>query len=416
MNWPALKTYLTVTHIGWWLALLVILWSPFSGGPRVPSLLLAVLGLWLLAIQRGGVFADRAQRRWGVIFLLLWLPVLLSLPGSLNSERTLETTLALPLYYLSGLALIETLRADRARRRLAMGIVLTLLFWMVDGFVQHIFGHDMFGIPLTEDGRVVGVFGTNLHLGTFAAVLLPIMLWLALERHAAFALGAFALSGAIVVLSGARMNLVMLAVTAGALLGRLSRRWAFGLLVAGTLALGAASALSPVMQERFARAASVTHALDFETVNYVLSDRLYIWETAWHMVSDRPFVGVGTGAFAAAYDRYATRPDDVFRGGHPSANKPYHTHQMYVSIAAESGLVGLAAIVAAFVLVVRWYIGAAPHRRAQAWPWLTSLLVAVFPINSQPVLYTHWWFPPLLLLLCMGLAALDDDRKPGKTS
>ncbi|OGI44354.1 MAG: hypothetical protein A2150_04845 [Candidatus Muproteobacteria bacterium RBG_16_64_11] len=336
--------------------------------------------------------------------------MLLSLPGSLNPRRTLETALVLPLYYLAGLALIEALRADHARRRLAAGIALILLFWMADGFMQYVLGHDLFGIPLTEDGRVVGLFGTNLHLGTFAAVLLPIVLWYALERHAAFAVGAFALSAAIVALVGARMNLVMLAVAAGAFLGRLSRRWALGLLVAGALALGAASALSPAMQERFARAANVTHALDFETVNYVLSDRLYIWETAWHMVSDRPFVGVGTGAFATAYDRYATRPDDVFRSGHPAANKTYHAHQMYVSIAAESGLIGLAAIVSAFVLVVRWYAQTPPVRRRQAWPYLLSLLVAVFPLNSQPVLYTHWWLPPLLLMLCAGLAALDSKQ------
>ena len=405
--------------IGRTLALLLVFWSPFSGGPRVPSLLLAVLGLWLLAIQRGGLFTVQAQRRWGVIFLLLWLPMLLSLPGSYNPKRTLETVLALPLYYLAGMALIEAMRADRARRRLAIGIALVLLFWMADGFVQYIFGYDLLGIPLTEDGRVVGLFGTNLHLGTFAAVLLPIVFWFALERHAAFAVVALALSVAIVVLAGARMNLVMIAVAAGALLVRLSRRWAFGLLVAAALALAATSALSPVMQERFARAASVTRGLDFETVNYVLTDRLYIWETAWHMVRDRPLTGIGTGAFAAAYDRYATRSDDVFRSGHPSANKPYHTHQMYISILAESGLLGLAAIVTAFVLVVRWYVAAADLRRAQAWPWLTALLVAVFPINSQPVLYTHWWFPILLLLLCMGLAALDGDgnvRKPGKKS
>lgn len=410
MNWPTLKAYFTTDRIGWWLALLVILWSPFAGGPRVPSLLLAVLGLWLLTCRRLGIFEGRAQRRWGVIFLLLWLPVLLSLPGSLNPKRTLDTALALPLYYLAGLALIETLREDRARRRLAAGIALVLLFWIADGFVQYVFGHDLLGVPLTPDGRVVGLFGTNLHLGTFAAVLLPTVLWFALERHMAYAVGALTLSVVTVVLAGARMNLVMVTVTATALIARLSRRWALGLVVAGTLVLVAASALSPVMQERFARAAGVTRGLDFETVNYVLSDRLYIWETAWHMVHDRPITGVGAGAFAAAYDRYATRPDDVFRSGHPWANKPYHAHQMYVSIAAESGLVGLAAIIAAFVLVVRWYVVATKPRRMLAWPWLTALLVAVFPINSQPVLYTHWWFSPLLLLLCMGLAALNGER------
>ncbi len=409
MNWSAIKNYLTVAHFGWLLALFVILWSPFSGGPRVPSLLLAVFGLWLLTKQRGALFAVRAQRRFGVIFLLLWVPVLLSLPASLNPRRTLETALALPLYFLAGVALIEVLRSDGARRRLTFGIAAVLLFWIADGLIQYAVGHDLFGIPLTPDGRMVGPFADNLRIGSFATVLLPLALWLALERHALLALGAVALSAVTVVLTGARMNLVMLAVAGGALLARLPRRWALGTLVIGLVAAAGATALSPAMQERLTRVAAVTAALDFESVDYALSGRLYIWDTAARMVLDRPLTGVGAGAFGAAYDRYASRPGDVFQSTHPEAEKPYHAHQMYVSIAAESGLVGLSAILAAFVLVVRWYARAPAPRRDQAWPYLTGLWVAVFPINSQPVLYTHWWFPPLLLLLCAGLAALDGD-------
>ena len=44
-----------------------------------------------------------------------------------------------------------------------------------------------------------------------------------------------------------------------------------------------------------------------------------------------------------------------------------------------------------------------------AWPFACSLFVASFPINSQPVLFTHWYFPVLLLLVCAMLAALVDD-------
>jgi O-antigen ligase len=280
---------------------------------------------------------------------------------------------------------------------------------MADGLVQYAFGRDLFGIPLTPDGRVVGLFGSNLLLGTFAAVLLPLLLWLAFERHVLLAAGGFALSAATVVLAGARMNLVMLAVAAGTVLPRLPRRWVIAVLAAGGLVAIAAGALSPAMQERAERVLALAHKFDFETVNHALTDRGYLWETAGRMVLDRPLAGVGAGAFGAAYDRYSARPDDVFASRHPQAIKPYHAHQMYVSIAAESGFTGLAAIIAAFVLVVRWYFRAPPARRAQAWPWLAGLLVAVFPLNSQPVLYTHWWFPPLLLLLCAGLAALDGE-------
>jgi O-antigen ligase len=405
--------FTSAAGLGALLGFLIVFWSPLPGGARGPSVLLALLGLWFLARRRGGLFAVRAQRRFGLIFLLLWLPVLMSLPLSLHPRRSLDVAFALPLYYFAGLALIEALRADRPRRWLAVGVAVTLLFWMADGFMQYALGRDLFGIPLSDEGRVVGLFATNLRLGTFAAVLLPLALWLALERHAAFAAGAFALSAATVALAGARMNLVMLAVAAGSALFRLPRRWALAMLAAGGVAVVAAGAFSPAMQERAARALALTHSLDFETVNHALSGRGYLWETAARMALDRPLTGVGAGAFNAAYDRYSTRPGDIFASSHPQWEKPYHAHQMYISIAAESGFTGLAAIILAFALVVRWYVRADPARRAQAWPWLAGLLVAVFPINSQPVLYTHWWFAPLLLLLCAGLAALEGEATEG---
>ena len=76
----------------------------------------------------------------------------------------------------------------------------------------------------------------------------------------------------------------------------------------------------------------------------------------------------------------------------------------------RSGLIGLAAIIAAYILCVAWYFMAAPTRRNLAWPFALSLFVASFPINSQPVLFTHWYFPVLLLLLCAMLATLGDDN------
>jgi len=417
VNWPAAegarraaRAVLTSTAgFGALLGFLIVFWSPLPGGARGPSVALALLGAWWLVRRWRALYALRAQRRFALIFLLLWVPVLLSLVFTLNPRRSADIALVLPLYFLTGTALIEAFRSNCARRWLAVGLTLTLLFWVADGFIQSLFGKDLFGIPLTDDGRVVGLFATNLRLATFVAVLLPVALWLAFERHAALAAGAFALSAATVALAGARMNIVMLAVAGATALFRLPRRWAIAMLAAGGLAVAAAGMLSPAMQERAARVVALTRSFDFATLNHALSGRMLLWETAGRMALDRPLTGVGAGAFNAAYDRYSTRPDDVFRSTHPQWEKPYHAHQMYVSIAAESGFTGLAAVILAFVLVVRWYFAAAPPRRAQAWPWLASLLVAVFPLNSQPVLYTHWWFPLLLLLLCAGLAALEDE-------
>jgi O-antigen ligase len=137
---------------------------------------------------------------------------------------------------------------------------------------------------------------------------------------------------------------------------------------------------------------------------------MIIWETAGEMIKDRPLAGVGAGAFADAYDHYATRPEDPFRRGGSYDGGVYHAHQMYVSIAAESGMIGLAGLLISVTLVIKWFFRASPSLRAAAAPYAASLAVIAFPIQSQPVLYRIWWFPIVLLLLC-GLTIALQPRK-----
>jgi hypothetical protein len=84
---------------------------------------------------------------------------------------------------------------------------------------------------------------------------------------------------------------------------------------------------------------------------------------------------------------------------------------MYVSIAAESGICGLAGIVTTVGLCVAWFLQATEAQRAHAAPYAASLAVIAFPIQSQPVLFTLWWFPVVLLLLCGMLSALSSGTR-----
>ena len=80
MNLPTLNA-IRFEQIGRALALLLVFWSPFSGGPRVFSALLAIMGGWLIYRERATLFAQSAMKRWSIIFLLLWIPLLVSVPG-----------------------------------------------------------------------------------------------------------------------------------------------------------------------------------------------------------------------------------------------------------------------------------------------------------------------------------------------
>jgi O-antigen ligase len=177
--------------------------------------------------------------------------------------------------------------------------------------------------------------------------------------------------------------------------------------------LGAAIAggilLSPLSAERLARLEKLTTPT-FENLDQILSGRMTIWHTAANMVEAHPWSGVGSGAFAAAYDRYSTRPADMFKSGGGYEGGPTHAHQMYVSVAAETGLPGLAGLIAAMSLCVLWYYRAPVDTRRRAWPYAMGLTAIAFPVQSQPVLFTHWWFPPMLLVTCALLAELEDSQ------
>lgn len=389
---------------------MIIAWSPFSGGPRVPSLVLAGMGVWLLWHRRAELWTQPALRRFLWIFALLWIPILISLPTSLTLSRSAGIAAVLIVYALAGVALVYILRDDRHREWLARWLAVVLAIWIIDGWVQLFFGRNLLGYPFNTPGRVEGVFHGSLRLSLFLAVLAPILFSQVSRRNVWLALIAFALSAVIVGVGGSRMAFFMLAIAVIGFSLRLPLRARIALLLSAVVVPIAIWAGSASVQERV-RQTLQAEAMDFVSVDKALSGRLVIWETAVHMIADRPWTGVGAGAFAHAYDHYSTRPDDVFRSGGSYEGGVYHAHQMYLSIAAETGVLGGLAALAAFVLGMVWYYRAAATRRGYAWPFAFSLFIATFPLNSQPVIFTHWWFPVLLLLLCAMLAALDSEDK-----
>ena len=412
MNWQTIKN-LTHVQVGVFLALLIVAVMPnfglkYGASPALPAGLLALLGGWLVWKQRAAMFAAPSTRRLTIVFALLLVPVLISVPASYDMRYSFSVAGALVAYYFSGLALVRVLRGDAARAWLAKWILFVLAFWVADSVIQYLFGTDLFGITRTDDLRVLGPFKDTLRQPMLIALFLPIALWVLLRKGALPAVLFFVAAAFIATLAGARTVVVMLAIAAAGFYLKLPR-WRFKVpaaLLAGAIVV-AAMGMSPAMKQRMGLLGEIKDT-KFETFDRLLSGRATIWETASHMLVARPLTGVGAGAFAKAYDHYSTRPDDRFRGG--VTEKVYHAHQMYFAMAAETGLPGLLGIIVAIVLCVQWYWVASPDRRNQAWPYALGLSVYFFPLNSQaPLFHGNWLFPAILLLFAALLAALDGE-------
>ncbi|MBI4322953.1 MAG: O-antigen ligase family protein [Candidatus Omnitrophica bacterium] len=89
-------------------------------------------------------------------------------------------------------------------------------------------------------------------------------------------------------------------------------------------------------------------------------DRWFMWQSAWHMIQDRPWLGQGLNTFMANYLSY-------WVGGE---RQPRYAHNCFLQVTAETGVIGLvtfvgflAAMVWSWWRVLRRFEFEAPERR-----------------------------------------------------
>ena len=386
-------------------AVMIIAWSPFSGGARLPTLLLAMVGGGLLLLKFSALREQRAVRRWTVVFLLLWLPMWLSLLHAFDVKATFAAIAWFSLMYLAGVTMVVLLQQALVRQLLARWLGWVIALWILDSAIQYLFGVDILGMPKTPEGRITGMF-SDLHQGILMLAVLPLVFYHWQPKYGWLAWTMLLGAGVVVVLSGARgyLYIYMLLLLLG--LWRRQPGWKAWLAVLAMPLLIAllASVLNPQLAKyklHNTQAITASGQTVFERVNHALSYRLNLWETGLHMWQAEPLTGIGSNNYKRAYAQYASRADDPF------ASNPTHSHNIYVEWLAETGLVGGLGLVCIIVLCVRWFRQANVLSQHQAWPYALPLMVIYFPINTTQPMLVPWWFPVLLLLTCALIASME---------
>lgn len=112
--------------------------------------------------------------------------------------------------------------------------------------------------------------------------------------------------------------------------------------------LSSAGLLSAAINARLADAGELfqlrdVRGADVTAANYALIDRQARWQAALNMLADQPWTGIGFGNYPAAYEQYRLMNWPTSLG---------HAHNIYLNVAAETGLPGLAAYVFLWVVIV----------------------------------------------------------------
>lgn len=395
----------TLARICLLLAVMIIAWSPFSGGARLPTLLLAFVGAGILLARFSDLRHQRAVRRWSVVFMLLWLPMWLSLLHAFNFQATLAAIAWFSLTYLAGIALITGLQQAAARQLLARWLSWVIALWILDSAIQYLFGVDMVGMPKTPEGRITGMF-SDLHQGILMLAVLPLIFYHLQATRAWLAWGVLLGAGVVVALSGARGYLYIYLLMLLLALWRSRAAWKVWLVVLTVplLVTLCSSFLNPQLAKykfQNTQAIAAVEQSAFDRLNHALSYRLNLWETGWHMWQAEPITGIGSNNYKRVYAQYASRAEDPF------IYHPTHSHHIYVEWLAETGLVGGLGLVAVVGLCIHWFRQATDASRDQAWPFALPLIVIYFPVNTTQPMLVPWWLPILVLLACAFIASLE---------
>ncbi|HLF25409.1 MAG TPA: O-antigen ligase family protein [Anaerolineae bacterium] len=130
------------------------------------------------------------------------------------------------------------------------------------------------------------------------------------------------------------------------------RRWIGVALIGGLIVIGlglsSAGLLPAAISDRFADVGALVDFRDVRGVkindaNYAVIERLAHWQAAVRMLEAQPWTGVGFSNYQPVYEQYRLLNWPMPLG---------HAHNIYLNVAAETGLPGLAAYAALWLAIV----------------------------------------------------------------
>jgi O-antigen ligase len=212
-------------------------------------------------------------------------------------------------------------------RRVAWVFAASSVFVVVEALSQELFGTGIFrGYRWIVYQRMTGPYENPIDLATYLMVAIPLLLGLAAVQPRRPARAVLWTLIAILLACFGRT------LAFGAWLSFLA---AFALLVWRRTPLRRQAALT-VLAALLAAGFFVARRGEWRIVSLSdvgTQDRIYMWQTALRMIHDRPMLGHGINTFMANYL-------DYWVGGE---RMPRYAHNCYLQMAAETGLVGLAA-------------------------------------------------------------------------
>jgi len=377
---------------------------------NLPLIIMAILGAVYLFRNPQAVRADTSIRAMVLLFLSIWLPLLFSLPDAVEPGRSGSTVVRYLALLFVGIYIIQSCRSQQVRRKIYYSVVILIAAISLDGLLQYIVGYNLLGNPMVQ-GRVTGIFYPKLHIGLLLAVLSPVVFEFTLEyvKRNKLVLLLPVLLLVVLLLAGNRVSWAMFMMAAFFYIVyaylRSKTRTSWRTLVIGAVVVLIALSIAykaPFVQSRISETAGV-FSTDFKTIDRATAYRLSIWQVGWDVYKANWVNGIGPRGFRYVFTRYASKDNFwLARDGRGVT----HPHLMVLEVAVETGTIGLFGYLLFFVFLIRYYWQCDRPSRIAMFPWLLSILIAVFPLNAHMAWYASYWGAVSwwLLVVALGMA------------
>ncbi len=325
------------------LALSLILYAlacPISRSVNYFPLGLIILFAMCMWIRGNGMLPASGTLIWlgGIwLSLMVWRCFTIFVNGEgFTLSPILKTFNVLPIFLLYRVPGDADWKERQAANALFVLLFVTAIT-IILGIFQKVSGLDY---PLPEqpfqEGKLVGFLGGHIHAGGFFSTLAVlsiclVIFWRTSAGTKIFLVALLSVLVAGILLSMSRTYYISLLAVLPFILLRKSLKATFIGIALLAVLIGGAFLFSQAIRER---AMSIT---DLKK-NPSNVERLYLWRVARDTIIDNPVAGIGFKRWGKNLDRYAGRYAAEWQFT-PAAL--HHAHNVYLSVAAETGLVGL---------------------------------------------------------------------------
>ncbi len=122
-------------------------------------MLMTIAGLYLLVKYWRGWRHDQAFKLFTCVFLLAWIPILVSLVDAVRPQSTIGVSVSHLRFAFSGIFILHVLSTPAAHRRFLTLCAWLLLFWVVDGWCRRPSDAICSVLRYPPAGRINALFG-----------------------------------------------------------------------------------------------------------------------------------------------------------------------------------------------------------------------------------------------------------------